>query len=196
MASAWAIVIKKEILTILKPQNAHKRFIGKKTLQDIWKTVFQQPNQHAIDADSYIYQIRDQLIENQDDQSLLILASVLVWIDWNDWDNFSALFTDENGNARFQLPLDEDTAIDVLGSKGLNFCDSQPIFLPVTISEGENLRFLVGDRLPFEERECKTSAGVSGTVKKIVVARGYFRDSNGNTNPQVGNLHSTKITHS
>ena len=196
MASAWTTAIKKDILTTLKPQAAHQRFIGKRTLQAIWKTVFQQPDQYAIEIGSDIYQHRDRLIETQDDQTLLILASILVWIDWNDWRNFSTLFIDGQGNARFSLPLDEDAAIEVLGSKGLNFCESQPIFLPVTIIEGENLRFSIGDRLPFEEKECKTSAGVSGTVKKVVVARGYFKDSNGNTNQQVGTLIPHKTTDS
>ena len=132
-----------------------------------------------------IRHIRDCLLDNQDDQRLLILASVLVYIDWSDWNNFRRSFTDEQGKARFELPLSEETATALVGSKGPNFLDSQLVFLPVTIIQGYNQQFSESDKLPFTEEECNTSLGVSATVKKIVIDKGYFRDSRGDTNQQV-----------
>ena len=184
MANIWTAVIKTEIQKVLRPQNAHDKFIGKHKLHEIWETAFQ--NQIFTGPEREICR---SLIRNEDDCSLLILASILVYIDWNAWENFSNLFTDAQGNTTSQLPLTDDAAESLLGSKGTNFCDSQTIFLPVTIIEGENLRFSKWDRLPIEEKECRTSTGVSGTVKKIVIARGYFKDSNGDPNQQVFDFH-------
>ena len=185
MATTWADAVKHQFCQQLRQQNLRNRFIGKHKLQEIWRTTFQ--NQLEVAPDFEVRYIRDCLLDDQDDQRLLILASILVYIDWNDWHNFQNLFTDGHGKvkAQLQLPLNEDIAYSLVGTKGPNFCDSQPIFLPVTIVQGENLHISEWDRLPFAEKQCTTSAGVSGTVTKIVVERGYFEDSNGERNQQV-----------
>jgi hypothetical protein len=183
MATTWADTIKDQFWQQLRQQNARNRFIGRYRLLEIWRTTIQ--NQLDVEPDREVRQIRDLLIDNHDDQSLLILASILVYIDWNDWPDFQSLFTDGHGKALFRLPLNEETASALVGTKGPNFCDSQPIFLPATIIQGENLQFSEWDRLPFTEKECNTSAGVSATVKKIVIERGYFKDSNSDTNQKV-----------
>lgn len=177
--------IKHDIEEILNAQDPHRNFIGKYRLQEIWKTVSQNhdPGGLAPGPDS-INHVRG-LIDDQDDHRLLILASILIFIDWNEWPTFSDTFRDESGKALFQLPLDHRSAQQILGSKAFQFTHFQEMFLPKTIQEGKNLEFTPWDRLPFEEKDCPTSSGSSGTVKKIVIERGYFQDADGNIYQQV-----------
>ena len=180
---SWAATIKSEIWKQLKQHNPRDRFIGRYQLQEIWRTTFQ--NQSDGEPDYEGSQIWNLLIDDQADQTLLTLASILVYIEWDDWSNFRALFIDGQGKPAVQLPLHEETACELAGTKGPNLSDVQSYFLPVTIAQGENLHFSERDHLPFVEKECKTSAGVSATVTKIVIERGYFKDANGETNQQV-----------
>jgi hypothetical protein len=183
MADLWIQQIKNDIAGTLRHQDIHKKFIGIYKLQDAWRTASQNE-----DFDGQASRVWHLINADPDDRRLLVLASILIYIEWNDWQHFAETFANNSGKACYELPLDQKTARRLLGSKDVNFLDSQAIFLPETIEEGKNMKFSGWARLPFEEKDCVTSRGVSGTVKKIVVERGYFKDKHMYVHTQVSRL--------
>lgn len=188
--------IKQAINDVFKDQPKSVRFIGKKVLESIWQRVLSDVSGNDLDHNKDLYRIWHDVVNGRDDPTLLILASILIWIGWSLWTDFGKIFVTGRHEPKYRLPFDEDVANKTLPDKQVEFCEWQDHFLPKEIKEGDN-HFEAGSRLPFVEEQIPTSPGVSGEVTKITVARGYFRDSKGNVNEHVGQvpLPPTPVAH-
>lgn len=109
---------------------------------------------------------------------LLSIISVLVKIDWNEWHRFHTLFIERMRDPNRQrldkhIPFEHKDLCDTafLGLRGEAFWNSQYLFYPILIAEGETAEYPRWQPLPFlhEESE-KLGEGSYGAVWKEAIA--------------------------
>ncbi|RDW90034.1 uncharacterized protein DSM5745_01809 [Aspergillus mulundensis] len=157
--------IRKELQRAMQNRyDANKKFLPRSSLEGIWlldrlKKMAQHYRAFNL-ADIPI--IRAQFMQT---------ISILIYIRWNQWDNFRLIFLEyphrSDGNL---LTHDYQTLSDesFLGSWGQKFLDKRYLFCPVDIVEGTITQYTQRHRLPFLDSHFKDAkraytAPISGT---------------------------------
>jgi hypothetical protein len=122
---------------------------------------------------------------------LIKVLSILVFIGWNSWKDFTSLFirhVDSHGKpdrTDNHLPF----TASFLGSLEPNFRTAQYIFIPAIIKQDDPardrvLKFPREYRMPFIRTE-SIRQGAHGSVTKECIAPGYFQNMSGDANRTV-----------
>ncbi|KAA8651231.1 hypothetical protein EYZ11_007821 [Aspergillus tanneri] len=104
--------------------------------------------------------------------------STLVYIEWDRWPDFAAIFLEQNrGDEKipeYTLETLEDPSF--LGPRWAEkFLNNQYIFCPIDIEEGENIIRSKEWRLPFRDGGGRIGQGGFGEIVYETIARGHFR---------------------
>ncbi|KAI9040381.1 uncharacterized protein KD926_008338 [Aspergillus affinis] len=165
------------ILTLLgeemqQCQTPPQMFISRGALREIWS---QSRLETFIDLfapgfdKSSIAEVQERYVQT---------LSILVWIRWEDWANFGAIFLQQNRAdcdiPTYDLPGLQDP--NFLGHMwAIHFYNGRYIFCPIDILEGQNIERSEGWRLPFLDGGGKIGGGGFGVVDQETIARGHFR---------------------
>jgi hypothetical protein len=112
------------------------------------------------------------------DSGLIKIASILILINWDRWEEFHPIFVENHDRRDKSLPFASSTLKDegFLGPKhAMLFHVQQSVCLSTVIEEGRDHVVRKGHRLPFTKESPKQAAGAFGTVTKVHVARNHFR---------------------
>jgi len=112
------------------------------------------------------------------DSGLIKIASILVLINWDRWEEFHSIFVGSHDRRDENLPF----TLSALKDKGflgathaMLFYVQQSVCLSTVIEEGKDHVVRKGHQLPFIKESPKKAAGAFGTVTKVLVARNHFR---------------------
>ena len=165
-------------------EDASKRFIGQQELRTLWvdlelRRVF--PSHSWEDHEITTIQCH-----------YLKILSILVMIGWpgvcsNDKSGFREDFFQRPYLTDRNLPLASES-LRFLNEHAINFRERQSAFCPVTIEERRvsEIQIVAADRpLPFTEEESPLGEGASGKVKRVVIARECFRNTEDALNVKV-----------
>jgi hypothetical protein len=122
-------------------------------------------------------------------EDYLRIMSILIYINFRNWDNFRKVFIDRHRQDK-NLPFCDLEALkkdDFLGEvDGKKFYDEQWIFCPIKIQEREKAYDLDGpERLPWIDSPSLIGEGASGRITKQTIAAGFLEYDNRTVNPTV-----------
>jgi hypothetical protein len=158
-------------------------FVGERRLRLAWEQLLSSPHHYGLDPVGPVYRLFPYILDSNN--PIIKVASILVFIKWEAWAEFTSIFVDVPGRRDDSLPFSIDALSrhDFLGPECAHlFYQLQSSFLAITIKEGQHLKFSAHFRLPFnnESRECR--GGSYGAVTKVRVARHYFQKIDGELN--------------
>ena len=114
-------------------------------------------------------------------QRLLKVVSILVFIGWDRWTDFEAIFLPKDKNEEqydwidAKLPF-SDCSFLSSSLDGYRFSTEQYIFLPIRIDQGKSQEVSSKWRLPFVDSSDVVGRGGFGEVTRCKIAPGQFLD--------------------
>ncbi|KAH1786802.1 hypothetical protein KXX20_008799 [Aspergillus fumigatus] len=168
----------------------YRRFAPRNRLASIWtQKVLEEFAFHEglhLPSPSFVEDIRRDFLQ---------IISILIYVNWDDWTRFNAIFFSHQGPDRKldrtdrhipEYDLQSLQNDNFLGpGAGSRFYDNRYIFCPIDIVEDSNLKREDGWRLPFlAGRSEACGSGGFGKVTKEVIAARHYRSK--------GVLHSTE----
>lgn len=165
--------VRSKISGRLEPGSSNT-FTGRNELRAIWQQAQRTLVDGGLESESNPSILRIILID-EEECTLLIIATILVLINWEDWDRFAFLFVLDGDLPRYDLPLPAGVARKLLPKHGMLFEHHQSHFLAPTIREGDNVVLKPPYSLPLKEPEMPVEEGAYGCVTRMVIAEGYFR---------------------
>jgi hypothetical protein len=160
-------------------------FITQERLKEVW---MRQRNSSCL-LDEFL-QYLPKFSRDEVQNFLLNIISILVFIHWDDWPSFTGYFGLARGKFKDEhLPLSAEQCEEVFRSSpsdGSEFRQIQYAFIPVQIQQNSTRALPETEwRLPLTSEGQKNETGSYGTVTKVIIAKGYFRNRNGKMNDEV-----------
>ena len=180
--------VRQEVEIISDRNNAARLFVGNDDLFSAWNSILRNPTRYGIHGDSDLYARWEHLIGEEADRRLVTIATILIWCKWDEWARFDELFVSPGRRSKYELPLHQRTARELLGPVGRHVYEQQYIFLPVTISENQDNRCSLQQRLPFLGDGSEPASAALSNVTRVEIAAGHFQNANGELNSKVCNM--------
>jgi hypothetical protein len=139
--------------------------------------------------------------------NLLKTLSILAWIHWDEWSQLARILLKDRpypdgpfDRLDRSLPHPNKATLarpDFLAKSYFAdlFYEAQYIFLPIMLVENRDLEYPRDLRLPFISESESMGTGSYGNVTKVVVAKGQFRNTQGNVVSWVSAPTSSKYGH-
>lgn len=160
-------------------------FITRERLERVWQ---EQKNGRCLldEFEPHVPGLSREEIET----CFLHIISILILMHWENWPSFTDYFgLPEHKRKDVDLPFSPDLCEEIFRSSpgdAREFHQHQYAFIPVIIEPTPIPHFLEPQwRLPLTFEGEKNEDGSFGTVYKVKIARGYFREKNGKTNDKV-----------